>query len=303
MARCLRRAGQVYDARQLLRRAFAAGRFDLGGLELFTELGRQAGFLSAERPRRSSLLNVSGLLRGGGRSDLEVEIGYAGIEGAGALQSVLALADAFACPVYNMADQPVEPKRRGSGRRRSGALTAFESPQETSYDLRLELPRPLEITPRLRLRAVRVATVPTAPGRERLRQRILRRISGLVFVPDTRSEGVGETNEAAFRRLARDFSEIWGAPLEDFRLALQYLEPTPPSLRRAFQLSLGIHSCPQARAHIEASGRTTDRSAPLFASFRVDADKIEAHEGVLDSFCLLLLGIARDLERLQCAGS
>ena len=96
MARCLRRAGQVYDARQLLRRSFAAGRFDLAGMELFLELGRQAGFLGDDEARRSSLLNVSGLLRGGGTSELEVEIGYAGIEGAGALQSVLALADAFA---------------------------------------------------------------------------------------------------------------------------------------------------------------------------------------------------------------
>lgn len=303
LVQALARGGRLYDARKLLRLHIASAAFDLEELELFAKLGRQAGFVASGTVCPSALTKVYGRLNPPREKplDLELEVGFVGPPGAGALVSVFALATLFGRPVEGLVGSGLaDPRSLRRSVRAGQESNPLELPQhgpsETSFEFTLPLVEPWALS-RYRITGIRVTTVPTASHRVMLRRRILRSLNGLAFVPDTRADGTGETNEALFRRLDREFQELWGTPLSQFRVVLQYLEPAERSLRRALAVALGLRFRPRIHADVETTSERAPRPAPLFSGFRVGRDHCLAHEGVLDSFALLVSRAVRDLPR------
>ena len=101
----LTRCGRFYDARKLIQQRMASRNFSIKDLRDLAELGRLTGFICSYPVKPSSLMNFSALFHSRPHisTEVEVEIGFAGIEGAGALMSVLALADFFGCTVSGLA--------------------------------------------------------------------------------------------------------------------------------------------------------------------------------------------------------
>jgi hypothetical protein len=302
------RCGRYYDARKLVQRQMATSEFCETDLKNLAELGRLSGFITSYPVRRSSLMNFSAIFhsRPNVATDVEVEIGFVGIDGSGALMSVLALANFFGCPISGLAgsglhsselsNQPQDRFNYPSAN--PTTVLEIQKPGETVYEFRLELSKPWIISRRFRLSAIRVTTLPTAISKVTLRRKVLRTVNALAFVADTRSDGTGQTNENVFRRVSHEFEKLWGLPLEEFRIALQYLEPTRQELHRALLASLGMGRSPRIHANIETNAKPANRPHPLFSNFRVGRNQILAHEGVLDTFALLLLRAIGDLSRV-----
>lgn len=300
----LKRCGRYYDARKLISRRLANRIVSTKDLENLIELGRLTGFINSYPVRRSSLMNFSALFHTKPRAltDVEVEIGFASIEGAGALMSVLALADFFGCSVTGLAGSGLHgtefTEMAQDSTRQLAPVLEIQKPSETVYEFRLELNEAPILSSRFRLRAIRVTTIPIAASKVTLRRKVLRSVNALAFVADTRSDGTGQTNEQVFHRLNRDFEELWGRRLDGFRIALQYLEPTRKELHRALLTALGLGRSPRIHANIETTAKPASRPQPLFTNFQVGRNQILAHEGVLDTFALLLLRAISDLSRV-----
>ena len=300
----LKRCGRYYDARKLISRRLASRKVSTKDLQNLIELGRLTGFINSYPVRSSTLMNFSALFHTKPRSltDVEVEIGFASIEGAGALMSVLALADFFGCSVTGLAGSGLHGTELSEMTLESARPVApvleIQKPSETVYEFRLELCEAPIVSSRFRLRAIRVSTIPTAASKVTLRRKVLRAVNALAFVADTRSDGTGQTNEQVFHLLNRDFEDLWGLPLDHFRIALQYLEPTRRELHCALVAALGLGRSPRIHANIETTAKPASRPQPLFTNFQLGQNQILAHEGVLDTFALLLLRAISDLSRV-----
>lgn len=304
------RVGRLYDARQLLGRRMATRDFDVEELKKFVELGHQAGFISSLDHKPCDLIHFSALFHARGKTpmDVEIEIGFAGVQNSGAFVSVFALADFFGVPLMGLTGSGIEGPlshaplseqhgfSQGFG---AGAHVSARVPfSETSHEFRLELRSPWIVSRRFRVRAVRVTTLPSSPGKVMLRRKILRSINALAFVVDSRNDGSGETNESLFRRLDKDFQENWTVPLNAFRVATQYLEPTRPRLHRALALALGLTHNSRVHANIETNAPPAERPQAIFSNFHPGKDRVLSHEGLLDTFSLLVYQTIRDLERV-----
>jgi len=277
LVNALARSGRLYDARNRLRARIASAKFSLHDLNEYLHLGRQAGFVSQTELQPCQLMNFQAIFHGkqSSQSEIEIVLGFASVAGAGSLVSIEALAALFG----------VRPRRH-------------KATGEILCELRLELPEPLVVSPRFRVRAVRAITLPGSPYKHHFRHWCLRELNGLAFIADSRSDGKGETNEKVFASINRDLVETHGLGLNRFRFVIQYLEPPPPELHRALLMALGLSEMPRVYANVETTAARTHRPDPIFDEYRPGYDRVLEHEGVLDTFCLLLQRTVRDLQSL-----
>src|SRR5581483_8726680 len=173
LARALARAGRLDDARATVRARFAAGEIDADTVALATEVG---GTPVDGRLRSAPRANVNYVIRASGArhpADGLVElnppaIAFAGVPGAGAYESVLALADILAPRIVGKTELRVDDER----------VLQFE----------VELARPWVVARAHSIRAIRVITIPVGKDFGKLRRQLLRTTSALAFVVDARSE-------------------------------------------------------------------------------------------------------------------
>jgi hypothetical protein len=280
LARALARAGRHEDARATVRARFAAGEIDADTVALAVEVG------SSElegRPRAAPHANVSYVVSGAARHQtdglLELAppvVAFAGVPGAGAFESALALADLLGPRVSDKSELRVDDER----------VLQFE----------VELARPWVVARAHAIRAIRVVTIRVALDWVKLRRQLLRSTSALAFVVDARSELVEDvnehmTNEAAWKALQKDFRRTTGYPVEELPLIFQYHDPVEEAWHRWLTVAVGLRNVPRIVTGIKTSAPEPEPGAPRF-SRASDTDRVLAHEGALETFALLLSGVS-----------
>jgi hypothetical protein len=274
LARSLFRAGRIDEARATVRARIAAGEIDADTLSLALELGE--GSIKGTLPRLPRA-NVSCVVKAGrsqeGLVELAPVVAFAGVAGAGARESILALGE--------LLGENVQETR------------VLRVDDERVLDLRVKLARPWIVSRAYAVRSIRIVTVPVAPHAVKLRRQLLKTTSALAFVVDGRSNGEDErfSNEAAWKALAADFNRAHGFGLAELPLAFLYPDAVEDASHRWLTVALGLRGVARVDAAIKTTAPEAETGAPRFARAQ-DDDRIVAHEGVVEIFSLLLAGIA-----------
>jgi hypothetical protein len=203
-------------------------------------------------------------------------IAFAGLPGAGARESVLALRDIFGA--------------------RAAETRALRVDDERLLEFEVELARPWTVARAHSIRKIRVVTIPVAPHAVKLREQLLRTTSALAFVVDARSEFKEDgndhfSNEAAWKALQKAFRRAAGFALEELPIVFQYHDPVEEAWHRWLTVAVGLRNLPRVTTAIRTTAAEPERGAPRF-SRASDEDRVLAHDGALETLALLLSGVA-----------
>ncbi len=279
LARALARAGRLADARRAIRTRIAAAEIDADTIALALEVGEEHILGSLPRSPRG---NVACVMRAAQRShdglaELAPQIAFAGIPGAGARESVLALRDLLGAHVEEERELRVDDERL--------------------LDVRFALARPWIVTRSYAVRSIRLLTIPVAPHALKLRKTLLKGTSALAFCVDTRTEETDErvSNETAWKALDRDFRRANGFSLAEIPLTFVYVDPVEDDLHRWLTDALSLRRVPRVHAQIETTGADPEPGLPRFARWLPD-DRIKDHEGMVEILAFLLAGVAASVK-------
>lgn len=281
LARAFARDGRLDDARETVRERFARGEIDADTVSLAVELAAPAieGRLAAS-PRANFSYVIGSAARQGHAHEGLVElappvIAFAGLPGAGAQESVLALRDVLGSHIVEQNSSRVDDER--------------------VLELEVELRRPWVLARAHSIRAIRIVTIPVAPHAVKLRRQLLATTSALAFVVDARSEikedGADHfSNEAAWKALQNDFRRARGYALEELPIVFQYHDAVEEAWHRWLTVAMGLRPVPRVTTGLTTSAPDPEAGAPRFSRSGED-DRVTAHDGVIETLAFLLAGV------------
>ena len=211
-ARALVLAGRRDEARGVLHDRLASRAIDTETLTALRELVLSHEALSTPAPppdvprTHVDLVVRRGLAETPGLAELAPTIAFTGLPQAEAWRSVQALLRMF------MGSPP-----RSTSVRHMRTYLAYD---EVVLDFRVPLLTPWLVAPGYFIREVRVLTLPGSPRAAKLRRRLLRSVSGVVFMAHPTSSDAAHLG--AFRGLEADYRSVHGRGLDATPLLVQH---------------------------------------------------------------------------------